>query len=254
MPLPKIVKRNGDEIKEKADEPVVRHGSIIRQQHTKARSNLVCNNHPEILKLKDSGIGRKMIIVASGPSVKRANLEIVNELPNVDCLTVNRPDERVWPTKYWHFNDSPIWMKYKLFDNPKTQIIVSQSCRLSNAIVLKHYPEGFGFSYDLAKGVVINKSSTYSALQIAAYMNYDRIVVLGCDQGLDHDGALYHNRHDFEFGGQEKRVDKFDFEAKRFEQLLNYDMSKFIFASDINQRNWFNKLGGTKNLNLWELL
>ena len=212
-----------------------------------------CDNRDKVLSLKDIGVGRKLIIIASGPSVKRVNLEIARELPNVDCMTVNRPDDRVWPTKFWTFNDSPIYSKYKLYDNPKTQIISTQSVRLNHAIILKHAPDGFGFNYDITKGVVLNRSSTYAALQIAYYMNYDKVIVLGCDQGLDADGRLYHNRFDFEFGGQEKRVTKFDLEAKRFEQLCQYDMSKFIFISDINTREWFKNLNNSPDMDLSKL-
>ena len=49
--------------------------------------------------------------------------------------------------------------------------------------------DGINFSIDLTKGFVGGNTATYAALQIAFYMGFSKIIIIGMDHNFTHSGS-----------------------------------------------------------------
>ena len=136
-------------------------------------------------ELHNSCAGRTLVIIANGPSVLEVDTTELLDKPRVDIMSINKPDLRVWPTKYWLFCDitqlkrhTDLWSRYDGYIFNSTMITDSRP----GTIFIKNIP-GFGFSTDLASGFYIGRSSVYAAMQVALWLGYDKIYIFGIDMG-----------------------------------------------------------------------
>jgi hypothetical protein len=199
-------------------------------------------------ELHNSCIGRILIIVANGPSVLEANLTRLLNIPNIDIMSINKPDARLWPTKYWLFCDisqikrhRDLWSGYdgRIFNS--TMITEARP----GTVFIKNIP-GQGFSLDLIKGFHIGRSSVYAAMQIATWLGYDKIYIFGCDMGV----VTIDGKDMLHFYGQnpdvtaDSRKRRFTDEAKYYENAANTlpeDIrKKFYFCSSYNKFGFVN--------------
>lgn len=195
------------------------------------------------------GNGRVLIIVACGPSILEIPLEKLKDNPKVDMMCINKPDMRVWPTKYWSFCDQSQYSRNKeLWDNYKGMIINSSSVRSRhrNQIVIRNL-SGVGFSRDLLKGYFVGRSSTYASLQVALWMNYSAIIVVGLDMcAVGNKMWHYGNNPDVTNNARGARFSK---EAESYEYAANNlsteDRKRIFIASNYNPFSFvekFNKI------------
>lgn len=192
--------------------------------------------------LKGTGKGKILIIVGNGPSILEAQLEKLRGQPLIDIMSINKPDGRLWPTKYWLFCDSTQWKHNKeLWDTYNGTIFnttaISQSKR--NAIHIRNLG-GDGFSTNLLDGFYIGRSSCYAAMQVALWLDYDHIYLFGVDmksvtingKRLTH---YYGENPDVRSINREAR---FDNEAKHYQHAANTltvpVRAKFTFCSTYN--------------------
>jgi hypothetical protein len=167
-----------------------------------------------------------------------AELDKIKDFNNVDIMCINKPDSRLWPTKFWLFADksqyrrhTDLWESYRgiTFNTPAVNV------NRENGYHLKIL-NGKGFSLDLHNGVHIGRSSTYVALQVANYMRFDKVYVFGCDMSAV-GGSLYPwgSNPDVK---DDTRESRFKHEASHFAWAadnLPDDMRKrFIFCSEYN--------------------
>lgn len=154
--------------------------------------------------LKDKYSGERCFIVATGPSLTIKDLELLkNEL----CFSMNSIcklyDDTSWRPSFYGIQDRHVFLKLK---EVTEKYFVNYSCTfvtdeiynlLSSAVqdkVIKfpfnvayhRYEQEFGNFYskfsDNAYGIVYDGYSiTYSLLQIAVYMGFKEIYLLGCD-------------------------------------------------------------------------
>lgn len=137
----------------------------------------------QINSLKSRGVGRALIIVGNGPSHKEAALPQLAICSEIDIMSINKPDDRIWPTKYWLFCDSSQYKRHQaIWAGYGGTIINSVAIRNSkkNTIRIKTI-HGKGFSTNLVKGMYVGRSSVYAALQVGIWMGYDHIYVFGID-------------------------------------------------------------------------
>jgi len=195
----------------------------------------------KILRLKNTGINKTLIIIANGPSINEAQLDKLTDIPSIDTLSINKPFAKVWPTTYWAFFDQSqlrrnedIWNTYNgtIFNSTSIKRQKKDSIQFSNI-------RGHGWSYNPSKGIHIGRSSTYAVMQIALWMNYNHIYIFGCDMNPDGlDGKLH-------YYGTNPDVDP-TIRAKRFTQEAEYydnaarilkpeERARFTFASQYNQ-------------------
>ena len=107
--------------------------------------------------------------------------------------------------------------------------------RKHNQIIIKSKP-GFGFSKDIATGYHIGRSSTYANMQVADYMNYDKIYVFGLDM-CPVDGKFHYYGKNPDVSDEERKA-RFEKEAESYSwagKNLSVDIrNKFVFCSNYN--------------------
>lgn len=208
-------------------------------------------------KLRGVGRGKVLIIVANGPSHKEADLPKLKGIDNIDIMSINKPDDRIWPTDYWLFCDNSQHRRHsELWDAYKGIIINSSAIRKvkPQSVKIQTLPSD-GFSVNMLKGIHVGRSSTYAALQVAIYMDYDHIYVFGCDM-CRVDGKLYSwgSNPDVPDGSREKRFKR---ESRSFAWLANNIqkriLDKISFCTKYNKWNFidsFEKLDHSEAIDI----
>lgn len=204
-------------------------------------SNISEESVEKIRSLRNKGLGRLLIIVGNGPSLNEIDTAKLRNHSHIDVMSVNKPDHRLWPTKYWSFFDmsqyrrnEDLWMSYN-------GIIINSTAikkQKESSMQVKNLG-GKGFSRDLSKGLHIGRSSVFASMQLAYWMNYSHIYILGCDMNADGiDGKLhfYGTNPDVDPNVRKERFEKeaeyYDFAA----DVLNEDERKrFTFVSSANK-------------------
>lgn len=225
--------RNGYKTRSKSSVEATKHETLLQQYHSKINS------------IKNSGSGKLLAIVACGPSVNEIELDKILNNDKIDIMCINRPDKRLWPTKYWLFCDQTQYARSKdLWESYGGTIINASSIRVrhKNQILIKGLT-GKGFSFDMQKGFYIGRSSTYAAMQVALWMNYDKILLFGLDMCAV-DGKLHHYGKNLDVT-DEVRIQRFDREAENFDNamdILGEHSKRFIMLSNYNKYEFANKM------------
>ena len=206
-----------------------------------------------VKELHNSCVGRILVIIANGPSVLEINTAELLDNPCVDIMSINKPDARVWPTKYWLFCDitqlkrhHDLWSTYNGCIFNSTMITESRP----GTVFIKNIP-GHGFSQDLVAGFHIGRSSVYAAMQVALWLGYDKVYIFGIDMGA----VTVNGQETLHFYGvnpdctTDSRKRRFADEAKYYEEAahsLPTDIrKKFFFCSSHNKfkfLDYFNRL------------
>lgn len=192
-----------------------------------------------IMALHGSGHGKILVMVACGPSVLEVQLEKLKGVPNVDIMCINKPDKRVWPTKFWAFCDQSQYERNKDYWNNYGGIVVNASSvrvRHDKQVLIKNLPAK-GFSRDIAKGYHIGRSSTYANLQVAMWMGYDKVYVFGLDMCAV-GGKMHHYGKNPDVT-DEQRLDRFKRESENYlnaarEILTPAEREKIVLCSNYN--------------------
>ena len=191
-----------------------------------------------IMNLKGAGHGRILIIIGNGPSYMEAQLEKLKGHAKIDLMSVNKPDKRVWPTKFWCFVDQTQVDRHKdLWNNYQGIAINAGSVRdRKSGQVLVRNIAGMGFSKDLMAGFYIGRSSVYCAMQVAHWMDYVKVYIFGCDMcavggklypwGSNPDVDDKHRASRFE-----KEADSYLYAARH---LNDAERSRYVFCSMYN--------------------
>ena len=202
----------------------------------------------KIRNLKNSGDGRILVILACGPSVKYADLERLVGHPKIDVMTVNKPNKRIWPTKYWIFCDQSQYRRNKEWFHKYGGLVINASSvkaeRPNNHVVIRNL-NGHGFSTDLLNGFHIGRSTTYAAMQVASWLRHNKVFIFGCDMAKV-DGKLhfYGVNPDVK---EKVRESRFKEEAKHYDHAASYlndkERSRFVFCSRHNPWPFVKKFG-----------
>jgi hypothetical protein len=197
----------------------------------------------KLRELHNSSAGRVLVIIANGPSVLEIDTTRLLVNPLIDIMSINKPDQRVWPTKYWLFCDisqlkrhHSLWSEYNGYIFNSTMITESRP----GTILIKNIP-GQGFSLDLTSGFNIGRSSVYAAMQVALWLGYDKIYIFGIDMGA----VTVDGKETLHFYGvnpdctSDNRKKRFAEEAKYYDNAANTlptDVrKKFYFCSSYNK-------------------
>lgn len=211
-----------------------RVNSTLKDQH----QDVLRKHIDKIKALKDSGIGRILVMVACGPSVLQADLSKLKDIDNIDIMCINKPDKRVWPSKYWVFCDySQYKRNQELWDGYRGTVINSSAVRARhpNQVLIKNLGSK-GFSRDMLRGYHIGRSSTYANMQLALWLNYDFVYILGLDMCAV-DGVVWNYGQNPDVTS-ENRIKRFAIEAEHYlyaaNEMDNAERSKFIICSTYN--------------------
>lgn len=174
----------------------------------KRASGYIDPKYAELKKYENKHKGERCFIIATGPSLR---LEDVERLKNEYTLSMNSIiklfDKTSWRPTYYGIQDSNVY--YKLyndnkFDEMKDKFIadyVTEEHDIDSGwniypldlldhlyYKLKKFKTSFsGNAYEI---IYDGGSITYSMMQIAVYMGFDEIYLLGCD--CDYSGERQH--------------------------------------------------------------
>lgn len=212
----------------------------------------------KILKLRNVGRGRILVIMGNGPSLGTIDLSPVKANPIVDFFAINKPDMRVWPTTYWGFCDgSQFRSNEDLWNNYDGIIINSTSIskQKEKSLQVKNIG-GTAFSQDAVEGICIGRSTVYAMMQMALWMNYDKIYVFGVDMNPAGLGGKLHFYGVNPHVKEDERKRRFKEEAKFYdhaaEVLSSEQRSRFYFCSEHNPWEFpdkFNRLSARDGVN-----
>ena len=154
----------------------------------------------QIRKLKDSKKGQRCFVIGNGPSLTVNDLE---KLMNEDCFTANRIfkifSETQWRPNYYAVDD---WHGISSEEANSLEIpniffgdYFYRKHKIKNKNVLVFYGHrtldlqlsSFGFSSDASKEIYIGATVTFVNLQLAAYMGYSDIYLLGVDHSFSYE-------------------------------------------------------------------
>lgn len=199
--------------------------------------------------LKDSGIGKILVVIGNGPSVLNVDLQRLKGHPEIDIMSINKPDDRVWPTKYWLFCDrSQHKRNIEKWNNYNGILINTPSIPVkSNTVHVANLTNRAGFSRNLVDGFFLGKSSVFCSMQVAKWMNYDHIYIFGCDMNT----VNVNGKEMLHFYGsnpdvvQANRIKRFAEEAKSYDHaasvLSDSERERYTFCSSHNKFAFVNK-------------
>jgi hypothetical protein len=207
----------------------------------------------QVLKLKDCGLGRFLVILACGPSIEYAKIEEFKGHPKIDVMTINKPNRRLWPTKYWAFCDQSQYKRNMEDFNRYNGLLINASSvkvEKNHGQVLIRNIRGKGFSLNLLEGFYIGRSTTYANMQTALWMNYEKIFIFGMDMArVNGKLHIYGVNPDVREDIREKR---FADEANNYEYAAGYltkaQRKRYYFCSRHNPWPFiekFNKMDET---------
>jgi hypothetical protein len=222
----------------------------VKQHRVRALANkprLSGANVERIREIRGIGLNRCLIVVGNGPSVGEMPLDQLRGHDRIHTLSINTPDMRLWPTTYWVFFDpsqsrrhEALWSTYAgtIFNSTGIQKIKENTIRLANK-------RGGGFSFALDEFVHIGQSSVYAAMQIAHWMEYESVYLMGVDMCVVGDQLYFYGVNpDVK---PEARAAKFKREATHYDTaariLTEADRKRFIFCSNYNPHGFVDKFG-----------
>lgn len=175
------------------------------------KNNLVENSKYEILKkFKDKHKGERCFIVATGPSLNYEDLDLIkNEISFSVNSIIKVLNKTEWNPTYYGIQDSNVYEKIEreiIESNLKTIFVGHRLQKKfeSSKSFLPYFhhscfhgkhgeitPLNSRFSSDISEIVFDGYSVTYSMLQIALYMGFKEIYLLGCDCTYDINGKQH---------------------------------------------------------------
>lgn len=163
------------------------------------RENYKCDNvfdSDKITKYKNAHKGEKCFIIGTGPSLKIEDLERLHK-HGMCCLATNKIylafDKTEWRPDYYLVQDAlyiqnnadeikKIKIKEKFVSDSYLSFWDEENDAIKyHVIERKIYSKMPKFSSDIARGIYNGWTVTYSAMQIAAYMGFSEIYLLGVD-------------------------------------------------------------------------
>lgn len=210
--------------------------TVIKTSHPPSQQSA----HNANTALRGVGRGRVLIMIAAGPSVNEVDFAPLKSNPSIDFMCINQPNQSVWPTRYWAFCDHTQYRRNKdIFDSYNGVIINSTNvkARKNNQFVLGNRSgKGKGFALDISNGYFIGRSSTYANMQVAYYMDYERIYIFGVDM-TDVNGMMHYYGQNPDVSN-EKRKERFAAEAEHYlwagRNVTEEVRNRFTFCSSYN--------------------
>ena len=148
-----------------------------------------------LIRLKDRHAGERVVLVANGPSLNRMDLSF---LRNHTVLGLNKiflglRKFAFYPRYYVAVNDLVIQQSAAQIRNLScTKFISKRNSELLPEDALTYHVETCDpparFCHDIALGVHEGWTVTYVALQIARYLGFNEVVIIGMDHRYEYSG------------------------------------------------------------------
>lgn len=159
----------------------------------------------QIELLKGTRQGRRCFVVGNGPSLNSDDLDLIKDEDSFSSNHIYKVFEQTdWRPRYYFLQDRYAKLDIELADMEVKYKFISDyywrthELKDSQAICfhgIRFFGDGnLPFSEDASKGIVIHHTVTYSMLQMAIYLGYKRIYLLGVDHNYastyDSDGKI----------------------------------------------------------------
>lgn len=151
----------------------------------------------KILKFKDKYKGKTCYIIGNGPSLRRTNLSLLKNKYTFGLNRIYLYFNRMGfvPTFLVSVNDLVLSQFYKDFNKINTTKIFSWKGRNyiemdKNTIFIRSLAMQ-NFSKDVAGGVWEGSTVTYVALQLAYYMGFKKVILVGVDHSFKSKGPAH---------------------------------------------------------------
>ena len=152
-------------------------------------------NTDNIKALKNKYLGQRCFIVCTGPSLKIEDLEKIRNHGDItfSCNKIDKLFDRTeWRPDYYCISDEGYMFNMlssmnkvpsKMQFYPTESFLTTRFCKNKAAWVnaIRDYREGDMFSYDIENRLNTFGTVTYSLLQLAVYMGFKNIYIIGCD-------------------------------------------------------------------------
>lgn len=195
----------------------------------------------KVRKLKNSQEGKRCFVVGNGPSLRAEDLEKLREEKTFSSNRVyNIFDKTSWRSTYYCVQDYKLILQsssdiakmsdYSLafvgrvpfFKYPKFKNFLNVRSK-----IVDFYPELPEFSQDISKYVLDGWTVTYMCLQIAIYMGFKEIYLLGVDHSysvtLEPDGSVKHFKGVADHFSEKDKIDNL---PVLYKSTLAYEAAK----------------------------
>jgi hypothetical protein len=217
------------------------------------RKTLINAIDANVAQLRDVGKGRILIVVGNGPSISEAPLDKLKGVELIDIMSINKPDKRLWPTRWWSICDHTQYLRNPdNWNDTRTHVITATSVRVKDRTenrTIVRIKQGIGFSRDLMQGYHIGRSTVYANMQTAHYMNYDKVFIFGLDMCADPKTGKLHHYGTNPDVSPNIRKDRFKHEANSYQwaadNLTENERDRYVICSAWNPwpfANRFNRL------------
>lgn len=155
-----------------------------------------------ISTLKDRHSGERCVLVANGPSLNNMELGFLKHETVISLNKIYLGFQKFcfYPRYYVAINE-------KVLKQGREQIRVMNCVKFISSRAADYIPENgltyhintteppARFCHDICKGVHEGWTVTYAALQIAYYLGFKEVVIIGMDHRYDYSGAPNETRH-----------------------------------------------------------
>lgn len=153
--------------------------------------------------------GQRCFLIGNGPSLKTEDLDRLynNKETCFGCNQIYKIyDKTAWRPNYYVIGDSLVYKDNReKFTDESTYFIrnfkntenTDRKVKLYTSIGERYFPEYPTFSDDLVKGIYGGRTVMYDMLQIAVYMGFSEIYLLGVDFSWGEDGKNTHFCKDY---------------------------------------------------------
>jgi hypothetical protein len=174
-----------------------RHYMVLRHIYSTLRKDAALWSDPrwrksfeKLLKYKDKHCGERCFIIGNGPSLKRTNL---SHLKNEVTIGLNRIyllfDELGFSTSYYVSVNKLVIKQFAsdIEALPMAKFInwsARDTIEYTSNMIFLHSRPGPAFYQNLVEGVWEGATVTYVAMQIAYYLGFDTVVLIGVDHSF----------------------------------------------------------------------
>ena len=191
----------------------------------------------ELKKFENINKGKRCFIIGNAPSLKYEDLEVLHSLHEI-CFGVNRIykvfEKTNWRPTYYVAVDSEICKNdYCVIENIKSIKFIRRFFSEINWRDNNIYQFGglsskkIEFSKDISNGIYIGNTVIYDSLQIAYYMGFSEVYLLGVDLDLSKK-INEEGRHFYKWHNNKERL---------HEGNLDHILKSFACAADVFKNN-----------------
>lgn len=145
--------------------------------------------------LRNRHVGERCVLICNGPSLNSMNLDFIKNETSIGLnkIYLGFKKFRFYPKYYVAVNQKVLTQSSSEIEELTSVKFLSDRCpglfsqnALTNILNTRRYTNDF--SFDLSEGVQEGYTVTYAALQIAFYLGFSQVVIIGMDHRFNYEG------------------------------------------------------------------